>query len=291
MKHNIFIAQNISKLRPKLEIEKCMVMPNGCAIDTEEHPRWSDETLSPKIGTNNLGLDLRPNGGLVITAIFPDSGEFWNFSYMGSECILWFDGNYSGGWNRDNAQTLWKSQGWFFGYIGGSGGGVTPRGHQNNALGIRPCKDYTSIDVPDGTKFYNAYTDGDGNVYDAVKIGNLLWTTENLKTTKFQDGAEITLGVGYGDFQYNDDTPLYTFYEYNTRGDYYKEFYGGLYNWYCVKNNIVSGDGWRVPTRQDLGALRSYLINTKWCDDVVVDGNNVSCYVKSCRQVNHPLDI
>ena len=98
------------------------------------------------------------------------------------------------------------------------------------------------------------------------------------------------MGTSVSDFQYNDTTPLYTFYEYNTKGTTYKDAYGGLYNWYCVNNNIVSGDSWNVCSGNDLNTLKEYLINTKWRDEVITT-NNIGRYVRSCRQVDHPLDI
>jgi len=258
-------------------------IPKGCAFATKIHPRWNKNNTY--YGTNNFKLDFRPSGCLARITIF-ESSEYWNYSYLGSEFDIWLRGT----WNNANAQTLWNSNLWFFKWVGSGGGVTTSFATKNCAYSIRACKTYEGEDVPDGTIFSNAYTDGDGNNYNAVKIGTQLWITENLKTTKFQDGTPITLGTSVSDFQYNDTTPLYTFYEYNTKGTTYKDAYGGLYNWYCVNNNIVSGDSWNVCSGNDLNTLKEYLINTKWRDEVITT-NNIGRYVRSCRQVDHPLDI
>lgn len=291
MKNHFYIAQNRSYIKPKLKVEQCVTMPEGCAVSTNEHPRWND-TNNVIPGTNNFGLNFLPNGGLVTTSVFGVGDEIWSYAYLGSECIIWVDGQYSGGgWDTKNAQTLWNISPWFIEYLGAGGGYGVPRARPNNALAIKPCKNYTGYDVPDGTKFYNAYKDGDGNYYNAIKIGDMLWVDENLKTTKLQDGTPILLGESQTDFKNNDDTPLYTYYNYNNVVDLYGEYYGGLYNWYCIKNDIVDGDGWRVPNMRDLNKIRTFLLNTIWCNGVVVGNLEVSQYIKSCRQVNHPLDI
>jgi hypothetical protein len=81
-------------------------------------------------------------------------------------------------------------------------------------------------------------TDIDGNVYGTISIGDQIWTTENLKTTKLNDGTEIpniTNGTTWSSLA----TPAYCWY--NNSIDTYRNIYGGLYNWYSV--NYVQSVG------------------------------------------------
>ena len=39
----------------------CVVMPKGCAIATNEHPRWNENTTH--YGTNNFKVNALPSGG------------------------------------------------------------------------------------------------------------------------------------------------------------------------------------------------------------------------------------
>jgi len=100
-------------------------------------------------------------------------------------------------------------------------------------------------------------TDGDGNVYDTVVIGTQVWLTENLKTTKFNNGDAVRL--------ITDDTewseyirPAYCWYD-NDPG--YKDIYGALYNWYAGHNDLLCPVGYHVPTIEDWTTLADYLID------------------------------
>ena len=86
--------------------------------------------------------------------------------------------------------------------------------------------------------------DGDGNVYETVILGTQEWMTENLKTTKYNDGSAIPL--------ISDDvewvaltTPGYCWY--NNDGS----TYGGLYNWFTVNTDKLCPSGWHVPNNDE----------------------------------------
>jgi uncharacterized protein (TIGR02145 family) len=90
----------------------------------------------------------------------------------------------------------------------------------------------------------SAITDGDGNEYPTVTIGNQVWLAEDLKTTKYNDGTDIPLKTG------NDEwtkltTPAYCWYS-NDDGTN-KITYGALYNWNAVHTGKLCPAGWHVP--------------------------------------------
>jgi uncharacterized protein (TIGR02145 family) len=89
--------------------------------------------------------------------------------------------------------------------------------------------------------------DIDGNEYKTVKIGTQTWMSENLKTTKYNDGTDIPLvteAKGWQEF-----TPAYCWYNNEETAD--KNGYGALYNWYAVNTNKLCPTGWHVPTSED----------------------------------------
>ena len=103
-------------------------------------------------------------------------------------------------------------------------------------------------------------TDADGNVYHTVTIGNQIWIVENLKTTKYNDGADIPLvtnATAWG----TSTTPAYCWI-YNDIS--YKNTYGALYNWYALDISSNGGKnvcpiGWHVPSNTDWETLITYL--------------------------------
>jgi len=98
-------------------------------------------------------------------------------------------------------------------------------------------------------------TDADGNIYYTVNIGDQMWTKENLRTTKYNDGTAIPLVTdknAWGSLI----TPGYCWYD-NVKNNMKK--YGALYNWYAVNTGKLAPKGWHVPSDREWNILEEYL--------------------------------
>ena len=97
--------------------------------------------------------------------------------------------------------------------------------------------------------------DGDGNNYPIVTIGTQTWMTENLKTTKYNDGTDIPLVIV--DTAWNSlSTPAYCWYN----NDFINKVnYGALYNWYTVSTSKLCPKGWHVLSDAEWTVLTTYL--------------------------------
>ncbi len=90
--------------------------------------------------------------------------------------------------------------------------------------------------------------DVDGNVYDTVSIGSQIWTVQNLKVTRLNDGTDIPNVTDFNNWKVL-TTPAYSWY--NNNEATYKPTYGGMYNWYAVNTGKLCPQGWHVPTYDD----------------------------------------
>jgi uncharacterized protein (TIGR02145 family) len=115
-------------------------------------------------------------------------------------------------------------------------------------------------------------TDIDGNTYGTVRIGDQVWTTENLRTTRFNDGTPIPQITGNQEwkaatgaaFCYFDNKPE------NALPS------GLLYNWFAAAHPKIAPPGWRVPTRAEQLALRDHLIASGFNYDGTLEGNKIA---------------
>jgi uncharacterized protein (TIGR02145 family) len=118
------------------------------------------------------------------------------------------------------------------------------------------CKKDTNMKVSPAPG--DPMTDIDGNVYRTIQIGNQLWMQENLRTTRYADGASITAQTfGYKN-SYEDEANYFT--------DSVNK-YGLLYNWVAAtraeqncqtkvsfsdeKRQGVCPNGWHLPNDKE----------------------------------------
>lgn len=102
----------------------------------------------------------------------------------------------------------------------------------------------------------NSVKDIEGNVYNTVTIGTQVWMTENLKTTKYNDGSEIPK-VTDNETWAALKTPAYSWY--NNDSAQNKKEYGAIYNWYAVNTNKLCPTGWHVPSDPEWMTLTNFL--------------------------------
>jgi uncharacterized protein (TIGR02145 family) len=125
-------------------------------------------------------------------------------------------------------------------------------------------------------------TDVEGTEYITVEIGNQEWMTENLKTTKYNDGVDInnvTDDEAWGDLS----TGAYSWY---TNDMNYADTCGALYNWYTVNTSKLCPSGWRVPTDAEWKILEGIVDTQYGVDDPIWDaedrrGNDVGQKLKT----------
>jgi len=99
-------------------------------------------------------------------------------------------------------------------------------------------------------------TDIDGNNYGTVQIGNQVWMSENLKTTRYRNGGQIpnvtTDNTAWG----NLTTGAWSYYNNDVSNN---AIYGKLYIWYTTLGDTLCPTGWGVPTDAEWTTLTTYL--------------------------------
>jgi uncharacterized protein (TIGR02145 family) len=91
---------------------------------------------------------------------------------------------------------------------------------------------------------YGSVKDIEGNVYKTIKIGGYTWMAENLKVSKYNDGAPIP-NITDKKTWANDTIGAWCYYENDSK---YNTSYGKLYNSYVISTKKVCPTGWHVPS-------------------------------------------
>jgi len=103
----------------------------------------------------------------------------------------------------------------------------------------------------------NGFTDSrDGIHYDVIRIGEQIWMAQNLKATRYSDGAQIQLeedGANWSSLT----TGAYCWL--NNDSVSYAQTYGALYNYYAVVSDKLCPIGWHVPSDSEWLELVNFI--------------------------------
>jgi uncharacterized protein (TIGR02145 family) len=99
-------------------------------------------------------------------------------------------------------------------------------------------------------------TDIDGNVYHLLKIGSQTWMVENLKTTKYRNGDDITNITDFAGWGAATEGAYCQF----NNGINDVSDYGKLYNWRAVHDTRgLAPDGYHIPSEFEWRVMFDYL--------------------------------
>jgi len=99
---------------------------------------------------------------------------------------------------------------------------------------------------------YGTVADIDQNIYKTLTIGAQTWMAENLRTTRFNNGDEITY-VPYTLTWSDSTTKSYCWYHSDSVN------YGALYKWAAVSNGNLCPAGWHVPSDGEWTTMINFL--------------------------------
>ena len=105
----------------------------------------------------------------------------------------------------------------------------------------------------------NTVKDIDGNIYHTALIGIHWWMTENLKTTRYNDGSNLPC-IKDQYIWLRLKSSAYCYYQ---NKESYADTFGIMYNWYAVNSSKLCPDGWRVPTDEEWQCLEGF-VDTKY---------------------------
>jgi uncharacterized protein (TIGR02145 family) len=109
--------------------------------------------------------------------------------------------------------------------------------------------------------------DRDGNTYNTIRIGNQIWMSENLKTTKYQDGTPLSNASEVDNGTWAAATASNKYWALVSGTTANTQTYGLVYNQFAVTGSTVGGAannnlcpvGWHVPTNAEFLTLDSFL--------------------------------
>ncbi len=110
--------------------------------------------------------------------------------------------------------------------------------------------------------FASSGLNADADTIPSIKIGEQVWTTENLNTIIFQNSDSILHAQSDEEWRaaLDSGTPAWCWFEKN--GVFLKE-QGIIYNYYAiVDKRLLAPEGWSVPSSEDFLELHTFLETT-----------------------------
>jgi uncharacterized protein (TIGR02145 family) len=225
--------KNILNILLLLQMAYLLILLNGCEKETPiALPRITTSQLTNISSVSaRCGGTIFSNGGDIIET----SGVCW--STQSNPTVY------------DNHTTDGAGTGSFESNITGLTGGTYYyiRAYATNSIGTG---------YGNGIIFITPLTDIEGNTYGIAAIGEQVWLSENLKTTKFNDNTDIPIvtdNVAWIDL----NTPACSWY--NNNKSFIDNNYGVLYNWFTVNTGKLCPAGWHVPNEDEWTTLVEYL--------------------------------
>jgi uncharacterized protein (TIGR02145 family) len=149
----------------------------------------------------------------------------------------------------------------------------TKTGYQLSRLALKK-PDTSGIQITMTPLVTGTVKDAEGNTYQTVQIGNQVWTAENLRSTKYNDGAGISSGS-------------YCFYN-NTTDAAARKKWGAIYNFTAATSGKLAPTGWHVATDADWTTMEKYLIAHGYNYDGTTDSNKIGKSL--CAQTDWEVD-
>jgi uncharacterized protein (TIGR02145 family) len=118
--------------------------------------------------------------------------------------------------------------------------------------------------------FQTTVADIEGNIYFTVSIGTQVWTVENLKVKKYQNGDPIP-NIQDNSTWNNLEAGAYCDYENDSSN---RKNFGILYNWYAASDSRnLAPEGWRVASYEDYQVLVDFLGGPNEAEEKMIKGD------------------
>ncbi len=211
--------------------------PLGGAWAATLHPRWDED--GTEYGRDTVGFGGLSGGGRWILGFFSGlgtSGRWWSSTESSS----------THAWCRILSYN--------------HGDAIRDTNPKPVGLSIRLVRDATLAEqeFEDGI-IIEQVEDYDKNVYDCVKIGEQVWTVQNLATTRYLNGDVIPhVEANWGGLTATDEA--YCDYDNDISNSFYIPSlikYGYHYSWYVTQEDLITD--FHCPTKTEWDALITYI--------------------------------